>query len=55
MHADPVGECTVFNVHGNHYRLIAHIKYEHRTIYILGIYTHKEYDKGGWKDGCQGI
>jgi len=25
-HADPVGECTVFNVHGNRYRLMAHIK-----------------------------
>ena len=51
-HADAVGDCTVFNIHGNRYRLIAHIKYAYRTIYIRGIYTHAEYSRGRWKDGC---
>ena len=51
-HADAVGKCTVFNIHGNRYRLIAHINYEHRTVYIRGIYTHAEYDKGNWKNDC---
>ena len=51
-YADAVGKCTVFNVHGNRYRLIATINYKHRVVYVRGIYTHKEYDKGGWKDGC---
>jgi mRNA interferase HigB len=50
--ADAVGRCTVFNIHGNRYRLIAAINYEHRVLYIRGIYTHAEYDKGGWKHGC---
>lgn len=27
-HADPVGTCTVFNIKGNHYRLIAGVRYE---------------------------
>ncbi|MBZ5723998.1 MAG: type II toxin-antitoxin system HigB family toxin [Acidobacteriia bacterium] len=51
--ADAVGRCTVFNIHGNRYRLIARINYQHRTLYIRGIYSHAEYDEGGWKDGCE--
>ena len=51
-HADAVGRCTVFNIHGNRYRLIAKIDYEHQALYIRGIYTHEEYDRGRWKDGC---
>jgi mRNA interferase HigB len=54
-HADLVGRCTVFNIHGNRYRLIARVNYQHRTIYIRQILTHQEYDKGGWKDGCKNI
>jgi mRNA interferase HigB len=54
-HADLVGRCTVFNIHGNRYRLICRVNYKHRTIYIRSILTHKEYDKGNWKDGCQDI
>jgi mRNA-degrading endonuclease HigB of HigAB toxin-antitoxin module len=52
-HADAVGRCTVFNIHGNRFRLIARINYEWRKVYILGIYTHKEYDEGEWKHGCE--
>jgi mRNA interferase HigB len=51
-HADAVGKCTVFNVHGNRYRLIAHINHDHRTLYIRGIYTHDEYDREDWKNDC---
>jgi len=54
-HADLVGECTVFNIHGNRYRLIARIDYRYRTVYIRCILTHKEYDEERWKDGCQGV
>jgi len=35
----------VFNVMGNHYRIIAMIHFKVRTVYILFIGTHKEYDK----------
>ena len=51
-HADPVGECTVFNIKGNSYRLITVIKYRTWTVYTLHVLTHREYDKGGWKDDC---
>lgn len=54
-HADLFERCTVFNIHGNRYRLIARVNYEHRTIYIRNILTHKEYDQGGWKDGCKSV
>jgi mRNA interferase HigB len=49
-HADPVkgasgGTVTVFNIKGNHYRLITAIHYNTGVIYILRFLTHAEYDK----------
>jgi mRNA interferase HigB len=35
----------VFNIKGNDYRLIALIIFKKRTLFILFIGTHKEYDK----------
>lgn len=35
----------VFNIKGNHYRLVAMIFFDIRTIYIRFIGTHSEYDK----------
>lgn len=48
-HADLVGNYTVFNIRGNHYRLIAEIDYQFQQILIREILTHEEYDKGKWK------
>jgi mRNA interferase HigB len=48
-HADLVGDKTVFNIKGNAYRLIVHIRYDLGIIYIKGLLTHAEYDKGAWK------
>ena len=47
--ADFVGELTVFDIGGNKYRLIAFVHYRRRAVYIKWILTHKEYDKGAWK------
>jgi mRNA interferase HigB len=47
--ADFVGDLTVFNVGGNRYRVIAFVHYRQRAVYIKGVLTHKEYDKGAWK------
>ncbi len=48
-HADVVGRRTVFNVHGNDYRLIARVNYRTQRVFILHIFTHAEYSKGDWK------
>lgn len=44
--ADFVGnERYVFNIAGNHYRLIAAVNFKIRTVYIKFIGLHKDYDK----------
>jgi len=50
--ADLVGRCTVFNVGGNNYRLVAVIHYNRGKIYIRRVMKHQEYDRGRWKDEC---
>ena len=35
----------VFNIKGNHYRLIVRINYDYQMIWIRFIGTHAEYDK----------
>lgn len=47
---DNVGKVVVFNIKGNHYRLIAAIHYNTKLVYILEVMTHVEYDKDKWKD-----
>jgi len=52
-HADVVGRRTVFNIHGNHYRLIARVNYATKRVFVLHVLTHAEYSaeysKGAWK------
>jgi mRNA interferase HigB len=47
----PVGEkvYTVFNIGGNHFRLIAGMNYQTQRLFIKHVLTHAEYDKGDWK------
>ena len=47
--ADLVNIYTVFNIKGNHYRLIAEINYRSGTIFVRDILTHAEYDQEQWK------
>ena len=49
LHADLVGRYTVFNVSNNKYRLITWIVYRSQTVFVVGVYTHGEYDRGKWK------
>jgi mRNA interferase HigB len=51
-HADAVCECTVFNVMGNHYRLITKVNYGYQAVTLVHFLTHKEYDRGRWKKDC---
>ncbi len=48
--ADQVDRYTVFNIRGNRYRLIARIVYRSRTVFIVAVLTHEEYDLGKWKE-----
>ncbi len=42
---DAVGnDRYVFNIKGNHYRLVALIHFRVRTVYVLFVGTHKQYD-----------
>jgi len=52
-HADPCGQCTIFNIKGNQYRLITKINYPWQVIYIRFVLTHAVYDKGRWKHDCR--
>lgn len=51
-HADQVGECLVFNIKGNDYRLIARIDYGLQTVTLKHFLTHAEYDRRKWKKDC---
>jgi mRNA interferase HigB len=51
-HADPYCDCVIFDIKGNDYRLIAIILYQAQRVYVRHVLTHKEYDKGAWKDDC---
>ncbi len=39
------GERFVFNIKGNHYRVLAVVVFKTRTVLIKGIFTHAEYSK----------
>ncbi len=59
--ADRYNDYFIFNIGGNHFRLIAWIHYS-RTIrngrqsigriYVRHVLTHAEYDTGDWKVEC---
>jgi mRNA interferase HigB len=44
--ADMVGNCTVFNIGGNKYRLVTRILFASHQVFVLKVMTHSEYDKG---------
>jgi len=50
--ADLVGNCTVFNLGGNKYRLIARVLYTSHKVYVLQVMTHTEYDSVDWPSEC---
>ena len=51
-HADLVGDCTVFNIGGNKYRLITIIIYSVQRVYVRFVMTLTEYSKNRWKHDC---
>jgi mRNA interferase HigB len=51
--ADQVGNCVVFDVGNNRFRLIGRVFYAAGKLYILKVMDHQEYDKGRWIDDCR--
>lgn len=41
---------VVFNIAHNRYRLIAAVHYNTRIVYTLMILSHKDYERGTWKE-----
>ena len=39
----------IFDIRGNHYRIIAGINFALQICYIKHVLTHAEYDRGRWK------
>ena len=50
--ADLVGDCMVFNVGGNNYRVIVHIAFDLQIVWIRFVLSHTEYNKERWKTDC---
>lgn len=48
--ADLVGTLVVFDIGGNKARLIAAVHFNRSKVYIRAVLTHKDYDKGKWKE-----
>jgi mRNA interferase HigB len=49
--ASILGDCVVFNIGGNKYRLISRIRYATHKVFVLKVITHS--DKGKWKEDCR--
>jgi mRNA interferase HigB len=50
--ASLIGNCVVFNIGGNKYRLVTRVLYPSQKIFILKCMTHAEYDDDKWKADC---
>ena len=50
--ASLVGNCVVFDIGGNKYRLVTRNLYSSQKVFILKVMTHHEYDKDKWKTDC---
>ncbi len=50
--ASLVGNCVVFNIGGNKYRLATRILYPSQRVFVLKCMMHAEYDEDKWKADC---
>jgi mRNA interferase HigB len=50
--ADQVGNCVVFDVGNNRFRLIGRVNYARGIVYVLRVMDHREYDMKLWVDDC---
>lgn len=50
--ASLVGDCVVFNVGVDKYRLVCRVRHASRKVFVLKVMTHVEYDRDEWKGEC---
>src|SRR5271170_2816285 len=50
--ADQVGNCVVFDVGNNRFRLIGRINYAKGILYVLRVMDQTDYDKKTWVADC---
>jgi mRNA interferase HigB len=50
---DQVGNCVVFDVGNNRFRLIGRVFYASGKLYVPKVMDHREYDKNRWVDECR--
>jgi mRNA interferase HigB len=46
--ADQVGDVLIFNIKGNHYRLMTRVNYTGQRVFVKALLTHGEYDRKEW-------
>lgn len=49
---DFVGDCVVFDIGGNKYRLVVRCNFPSHKVYVREVMTHKEYDTKDWVKSC---
>jgi mRNA interferase HigB len=50
--ADQVGDCVVFDVGNNRFRLIGRVNFPKGIVYVLKAMDHPEYNKKFWIKDC---
>jgi len=50
--ADLVGNCVVFDVGHNRYRVIGRVNFARGIVYVLSVMDHAEYDRKKWIADC---
>jgi mRNA interferase HigB len=46
---DKIRDKTIFDIGGNKYRIIAHVRFEKQILYVKAVLTHEDYAKDDWK------
>jgi len=44
--------CLIFNICGGSYRLVLRRSENWKTLFVVGVFTHHEYDHDEWKKFC---
>ena len=44
--------CLIFNIVKGNYRLVVRRRENWSTMFVVGVFTHNEYDRDEWKSSC---